>query len=330
MSTPVVALIVNFNSGALLESALTGVAAQTVHETVVVDNASHDLSWQAAQNREGVRLERLDRNVGFAAAVNRGIALSAAPYVLLLNADVELEEGYVDRLSQALDDDDRLAGVTGVLVLPDGAIDTTGISLTTARWASDRDRGQSVGDASVGEPFGVSGAAGLFRRQALVEVGGLWEELFVYWEDVELAWRLRQAGWRFATVDHARAVHRRGSDTADPTFVEAASFGNRLATVARLEGVAGLLRPAALATTLVSAGRLAVRHPRALRTSRPVNSVRKGLSARREDRNHPGGPHAAPFSPHPWMQWLSAQVSGGRRGLGAVDRQTRGRGSDGT
>ncbi len=331
MTTPVVALIVNFNSGALLGHALDGLSAQAIEETVVVDNASHDLSWEAARGRDGVRLERLDQNVGFAGAVNRGLALSSAPYVLFLNADVELGEGYVERLGAILDADPTRAAVTGALVLPAGGLDSTGIALSTARWATDRDRGLDPSDATTAEPFGVSGAAGLFRREALEQVGGLWEDLFVYWEDVELAWRLRRAGWGFAVDPEALAVHQRGSDSADPTFVEAASFGNRLATVARHEGWAGLLRPGTLAVTLVVAARLALRHRRALRTSRPRASIRKGLEARRVDALESGQNHGPiPFSPHPWVSWMSAQVSGGRQGLGATDTPPRGPHPQGT
>jgi N-acetylglucosaminyl-diphospho-decaprenol L-rhamnosyltransferase len=310
VTTPVCALVVNFNSGDLLRKALDGLKHQAVASTVVVDNASHDNSWQDALNRDAVQLERLETNLGFAAAVNRGLSLSQELYVLLLNADVELREGYVERLAAALDADARLAGVTGTLVLPDGSIDSTGIALTTARWASDRHRGRDLHHLSrlpTAEPFGVSGAAGLFRREALEQSGGMWEELFVYWEDTELAWRLRRRGWRFAHVPEATAIHARGSDSADATFVEAANFGNRLATVARHEGVIGLLRPPSLAVSLVVLTRLAFRHPRALRTARPFRRIRNGLSTRRTD---PAAHHSTALVPHPWRSWLRSQLTG--------------------
>ncbi|MBW3537626.1 MAG: glycosyltransferase family 2 protein [Actinobacteria bacterium] len=318
--TPVQAVIVNFNSGALLGGALDRIRDHAVSSTLVVDNASHDLSWQDALGRPGVRLERLESNVGFAAAVNRAMSSGDEPYLLLLNADVEMEPGYVARLAEALDGDSRLAGATGTLVLPSARIDSTGITLTTARWAMDRDRGLTS-PSTRDEPFGVSGAAALMRRDALLQAGGLWEELFVYWEDTELAWRLRRAGWRFTHVPAARATHARGADLADPTFVEAADFGGRLATIARHEGWPGLLRPCALLVTLLTGTRLALRHPAALRTSRPRQRIRAGLDARRDDA-HLGLLATAGFSPHPWGAWLVAQLSGRRRGLGAVPPTT--------
>lgn len=314
--TATVAVIVNFNSGSLLGPALDGLASQSVSSTVVVDNASHDLSWQDAMGRPDVHLHRLPTNRGFAAAVNYALAESSEPYVLLLNADVELAPGYVNHLAGALDAAPRLAGATGTLVLPDGSIDSTGITLTTARVAFDRARGEPPATFEErGEPFGVSGAAALLRRGALMEAGGLWEELFVYWEDTEVAWRLRRAGWGFAHVAEARAVHRRGSDGADPTFVEAADFGGRLAAIARNEGWLGLVRPPSLLATLVSGARLAIRHPAALRTSRPIERIRAGLGARSTDQLPD---HRPQLTAHPWRAWLTAQLTGRRRGLGAI------------
>ena len=314
--TPTVAVIVNFNSGSLLGPALDRLSAQAVSSIVVVDNASHDLSWQDALARPDVHLHRLPSNRGFAGAVNFALSATSEPYVLLLNADVEMEEGYVAALAARLDGTQRLAGATGTLILQSGLVDSTGITLSRARCAFDRDRGRPSADApSSGEPFGVCGAAALLRREALDEVGGPWEELFVYWEDTELAWRLRRAGWRFAHVPQARAIHARGADRADPTFVEAANFGGRLAAIARNEGWPGLLNPPVLAATLVSGARLAVRHRAALRTSRPLQRVRAGLEARGVDHL----PRTRPrLSPHPWRAWLTAQLTGSRRGLGSL------------
>jgi N-acetylglucosaminyl-diphospho-decaprenol L-rhamnosyltransferase len=129
----------------------------------------------------------------------------------------------------------------------------------------------------------VTGAAAVWRREALDTIGSSpwWAWLFVYWDDTELCWRLRDRGWRFAVATSATAVHRRGSDTAAPDFVEAQALRNRVATVARHAGWKGVLAPRSLAVTLWTVVRLAVRHPRALRRARPVEALRAGLLARR-------------------------------------------------
>ena len=44
----------------------------------------------------GVSVRQFDRNLGFAAAVNRGCRLTDGPWVLLLNPDVTVPDGFLD------------------------------------------------------------------------------------------------------------------------------------------------------------------------------------------------------------------------------------------
>ena len=273
-------VVVTYGGGEFLPDCIAAVRAQgaIVKRVLVVDNASPDDTAARAEAIDSVEVVRNATNVGYAAAMNQAFARTDAPYLLSLNADCVLGDGYLDACVAALEADAALAAVTGVLRLADGRIDSTGITLDAAYRARDRDR--HAQQPSRGEPFGVSGAAATWRRSALDAVGPKpwWDWLFVYWDDVELAWRLRDHGWRFACVVAASATHRRGSDTADPEFIEAQSLRNRLATIARHQGRAGLLRPRAAAFTAFTLGRLALRHPQALRRAAPLQAVRAGLS----------------------------------------------------
>ena len=275
-------VIVTFGGGESLAECVAAVRAQNgvVARVVVIDNASTDDTAARAEAISGIEVIRNRTNIGYAAAMNQAYALTTAPYLLSLNADCVLGDGYLATCIAALNAQPRAAAATGVLRLPDGRIDSTGIELDGAYRARDRDRhGQ---DPSPGEPFGVSGAAALWRRAALANIGTKpwWEWLFVYWDDVEIAWRLRDNGWSFAFAPNANASHRRGSDTAEPDFIEAMSLRNRIATVARHRGRAGLLAPRSAAATALTVARLALRHPKALRRAAPLRAVRAGLSER--------------------------------------------------
>lgn len=279
-----------------------------VSRVLAVDNASPDGAGDIAESL-GVDVIRAGANVGYAAAMNLAFRATSAEYLLTINADATLHAGYVERLQRALAADPQLAGATGVLLLEDGTVDSSGIEVTRAYWASDRDRGKAPATATAAPPFGASGAAALFRRAALEATGPdpWWDWLFTYWDDVEVAWRLRRHGWSFAVIPDAIAGHRRGADTADPDRIESLAFRNRLATVARHAGVRGLAAPQSAAVTAVTAARLAVRHPRALRAAAPIAAVRAGLAARRGDGPRPRLPAAA-FSRHPWPVWLQRQL----------------------
>lgn len=279
------AVLVTYGGADDLAAAIAALQSQgpVVGRVLVIDNASPDATAAVAASLDGVELIVNDANLGYAAAMNQAFRLTTAPYLLSLNADCVLGAGYLDACVAVLEADAAVAGVTGVLRFEDGRIDSTGIALDGSDRASDRDRGAK--DPSAGDPFGVSGAAAVFRREALVAVGPSpwWEWLFVYWDDVELAWRLRARGYRFACAPTATATHRRGSDSANPDFVEGQSLRNRLGTVARHRGLAGVLQPRSLVFTAFTTLRLALRHPKALRAARPLSAIRVGLDERAHD-----------------------------------------------
>lgn len=305
------AVFVLYGGAADLPAAVAGLRDQgdVVERIVAVDNASPDGAGDVAETL-GLEVIRAPNNEGYAAAMNRAFAATSGEYLLSLNADAVLHEGYVEKLVAALDADDIAAGATGVLLLPNGSVDSTGIELTRAYWAADRDRGRAPDAIDTSPPFGVSGAAALFRRRSLAELGDQpwWPWLFTYWDDVELAWRLRRRGWTFTVAPDATASHRRGADTADPRRVEALSLRNRLATVARHAGRRGLLRPGSAAVTAVTVARLAVRHPAALRDAHPRAAVRAGLAARAAD--VPDTAETFDLPRHPWRTWLRRQLTG--------------------
>jgi GT2 family glycosyltransferase len=280
-------VIVTYGGGALLETCLAGIKAQgdAIGRVVVIDNASPD-DTAARARALGLDVIANRSNVGYAAAMNQALDATSADYLLSLNADCVLDDGYVAACIAEMERRPKVMAVTGLLRLPDGRVDSTGIALSASYVAADRDR-HATEPATTTDPFGVSGAAALWRRDALRSLGDApwWSYLFVYWDDVEMAWRARDAGWQFAFVPAATATHVRGSDSADPDFIESQSLRNRLATVARHAGIAGLLRPGALAASLTTVARLAIRHRSALRQAQPVAAVRAGLRARAADRS---------------------------------------------
>lgn len=285
LSEAVDVAIVMYGGAEHLSACLDALAAQTavIGRVWVIDNATPGGIGTAAHDALDVVVVTNDTNLGYAAAMNQAHALSSAPFLLSLNADCALDTGYVAACLAALGQAPRAAACTGVLRLPDGRIDSTGIALLPNGTAADRDRHRD--DPSSDEPFGVSGAAALWRRAALADLGPepWWSWLFVYWDDVEIAFRLRARGWTFLCAPDAHATHRRGSDSADPDFVEGMSLRNRIATLGRHRGLRGLLTPTVAPQLALTVARLAVRHPRALRRAEPVRALRAALAQRRAD-----------------------------------------------
>jgi len=117
-----------------------------------------------------------------------------------------------------------LAGATrviqnaGTLVLGDGSGQDRGSLVRGTEVFQEDDRGQYDRQEEV---FAGCGAALLFRRTALEDVGLFDEDFFMYYEDMDLSWRLRRRGWKIVYVPNAvvRHLHAASSVEWSPLFI---------------------------------------------------------------------------------------------------------------
>ena len=233
-------VIPSWNGRRWLDGCLESVFAQTrpPDGVIVVDNGSTDGS--AAHVRErfpDVRVVELGRNTGFAGGANAGLRAAAAEFVALVNQDVLLKPDWLERACRALDEAPRAASVaTKMLDLGDPSLlyDTGDIlrrdGVCEQRGRFERDDGRF--DAS-GEVFGACAGAALYRREAVLALGGFEERFFIYLEDADLALRLRLAGWT-CVYEPAVALHAgEGSGGPPERPVHAWAERNTLLLVAR-------------------------------------------------------------------------------------------------
>jgi GT2 family glycosyltransferase len=221
-------VIPTLNARELLAEALDALETQTVeHDVVVVDNASSDGTAELVAERwPRVRVVRLDENLGFGRAVNRGAELAETEALVLINNDVICEPDFLERLLETLDGADMAAGVLLQHDRPE-LVDSAGIELdrTLRSWDSFWNRPLTeVGDAP---PVGPCGGAAAYRTEAFREVGGFDDAFFAYWEDVDLALRLQLAGRRCVRATGARALHKHGQTlgAASPAQRRLEAFG---------------------------------------------------------------------------------------------------------
>jgi GT2 family glycosyltransferase len=224
-------VIPTLNARSLLTQALEHLEAQTApHDVVVVDNASTDGTAELLAERfPEVRVIRLDENVGFGRAVNRGVAAAETDAVVLINNDVLCEPDFLERILEPLADGGA-AMAAGVLLQHDrpDLIDSAGIELDTTLRSWDSLWNRPLAElAQAAEPVGPCGGAAAFRTDAFREVGGFDESFFAYWEDVDLALRLRLAGHTCVRAAQARALHRHGQTlgAASPAQRRLEAFG---------------------------------------------------------------------------------------------------------
>jgi GT2 family glycosyltransferase len=208
------AIVLNHNGRGYVEAAVESLLRQDLEplEVLVVDNGSTDGSDAALEERFGarIRLLRAGRNLGFGAGNNLGIRDSGAPHVVLLNNDAVAAPGFVRELVSAAEADPRIGMVAAKVLDAEGQrIDTVGHllypdGLNRGRGRLEPDRGQYDGCR---EALFPSGAAALYRRAMLDEVGLFDEAFFLYGDDAELGLRGRLAGWGCALAPRAVAYH---------------------------------------------------------------------------------------------------------------------------
>ena len=232
-------IIVTWNSAPFLRRCLAALASQSHPdlELIHIDNASIDDSVAVVRECAPTAQQIInDANLGFSAAVNRGIQLARGEFVLLLNPDAFLEPDYISLLVVSLNASGKNFGMaTGKLLQAETLfIDSKGIRMTRSGRHFDIDQG-NVGRtlsptsnaiglqpmvglenptyANLGEVFGVSGAAAMYSMSFIrdVTIGGefLDEDFFTFREDADVAWRGRLLGWRAIYVPNAVAHHVR-------------------------------------------------------------------------------------------------------------------------
>lgn len=209
------AIVVNYNGRGFVHEAVESLLLQDAPgvEVLVVDNASSDGSADELQARFGarVRLLRSERNLGFGGGNNLGIRAARGRHIVLLNSDAVAAPSFVRELVAAAEADERIGMVAakvlqhrerqlidtvGHLLYPDG--------LNRGRGRLERDAGQWDGCRTALFP---SGAAALYARRMLDDVGLFEERLFLYGDDAELGLRGRIAGWQCALAPRALAYH---------------------------------------------------------------------------------------------------------------------------
>lgn len=202
-------------------------------EIVVVDNASKDGTPSEISRRfPWVKLIVNHENAGFARALNQGLAVTDAPFVLALNPDTNVPPGSVSRAVAELRRHPDV-GMLGVkLVRPDGTFDhackrgfPTVASALFYFLRLDRLRPRSarfaqytageLGEDETGFVDAINGAYMLVRREAVANVGPLDERYWLYAEDLDWCHRFWERGWRVLYWPGVAVTHWKGGSAGD-------------------------------------------------------------------------------------------------------------------
>jgi GT2 family glycosyltransferase len=208
-------VIVNYNSGALLQRCLLALSRQTrpADHVIVVDNDSSDSeTLRILDELSNVELIRNPSNPGYGAAINTAVAqLDHCEYLCCLNPDAFPRPNWLEILVASADQHPAYGSFASLMLkaddeaIVDGAGDLLHISGVPRR----RYHGRLLGSVRITtEPvFSACGGAAMYRLSAFVEVGGFDESYFMYVEDIDLGYRLQLCGHPCLLVSNAIVEH---------------------------------------------------------------------------------------------------------------------------
>ena len=226
----------------MLRTYLPSVIAHTKGaEIIVADNGSTDDSLEVLHKEfPSVKTIVLDINYGFAEGYNKAIEQVESDYVVLLNSDVEVTEGWLSPLLdymtvhpevaavqpkiRAWRERDRFehAGAAG------GFLSWLGYPYCRGRRFGrvEQDHGQYD---TIAEIDWTTGACMCVRTSVYKECGGLDAAFFAHQEEIDLCWRMRNKGWKLACIPQSVVYHLGGGslsyDNPRKTFL---NFRNNL------------------------------------------------------------------------------------------------------
>jgi GT2 family glycosyltransferase len=226
-------IVVLWNSEDYLPICLKQLSQQNFQdfEVVLVDNGSTDNAVDELNPEDykfPIKIEKLTKNLGFAAANNISARLARGKYLVLLNADAFPEPDWLERLLDAAKIyPDTFFSSRQVQANKSETLDGEGDVYHVSGLGWRHNYGLPVYPSNqLQEVFSACGAAALFPRQAFLDAGGFDEDYFSYHEDVDLGFRLRLRGLNCMLVPQA-VVHHVGSASTGKRSDFSVYYGHR-------------------------------------------------------------------------------------------------------
>jgi len=199
--------IVSYNTAHCIEKCLNSVLKQTgvVYEVIVVDNASEDRSVEVIRTFPSVKLIANSKNVGFGVAHNQAFLYCSGRFVLILNPDVFLSDGFLVSMVAYMIENSKI-GISGPRIFQGRQ------KIDLQPWYTYH--GQQVAkvqfDHLPGKIAWLSGACLFARRSLLKQLEGFDPDFFLFSEEVDLCLRVRKAGFSLGFNPDCKVRHLMG------------------------------------------------------------------------------------------------------------------------
>ena len=196
----------------------------TAYEVVVVDNGSTDETPELLKQTQNITVVSLESNLGFVRGCNEGAKIAKGEYLLFLNNDTQVTEGWLKEMVDLADADKTIGAVGGELIYPNGSLQEAGSMV----WQD----GSALGYGRGGDPDApqftylrdvdfCSGACLFVRKELFLRLGGF-NEVYspAYYEDADLCMGVRSLGLRVVYHPGVKIIHHEFGSTSKEKSME--------------------------------------------------------------------------------------------------------------
>lgn len=227
---PLVSIVIpNREMAGMLRMCLTAIHDHTDYdnyEVIVVENHSSSREilsyYKEIQGKDHVRVIRWKGgDFNFSSVCNFGAAAAGGDYLVFMNNDVQVKDGWLMELLSVCQRPE--VGAAGPrLCFPDGKIQSAGIVVGIGGVAGSLFTGMPgnfggyLHKASLLQDLSaVTAALMIVKREAFVRAGGFEEKLAVAFNDVDFCLKLRKLGYLVVFDPFAEAVHHESASRGD-------------------------------------------------------------------------------------------------------------------
>lgn len=235
-------IIVNFNTGNLLEQCVRGLLQfenYTDIEIIVVDNCSpagsKNIIEKLSREFKCVKSLYLDHKVSFSEANNKGIDNSTGEYLVILNPDIIWKQPVVENLINKLQTSEAIGAISPLLIGEDGKFQRNYFQRYPSilqflffysifsklfnrnawllnRYLENQDIEKTQDEIVFVEQLPC--AFIVMRKDTFLKVGKLDRNYKLFFEDVDLSYRINKVA-RLAVYKGSKVIHLGGASMSD-------------------------------------------------------------------------------------------------------------------
>ncbi|MBU4331547.1 glycosyltransferase family 2 protein [Patescibacteria group bacterium] len=222
-------IILNYKQRGLVKQCVKGILSLCLvfdYEIIVVDNDSRDGCLKMIKkqfNNSRIKTIQSDKNLGMGAGNNLGIRQAQGEYILILNPDITLLEGAIEKMIKFMKESSRVGILAPKLLNPDRSVQYAQFRfpdfwrplyrrtlLGKTAWGKKRLEDFLMFDwdrKSARKIDWALGACLLIRKLALDSIGLFDERFFLFFEDTDLCRRFWNNSWEVWCLPEAEMVH---------------------------------------------------------------------------------------------------------------------------